>query len=255
MTARRRIGAALALATLVVGCRGGTQVPEDGALLLRISLAAGAAMPDELRLSAYDDTGPLWSNARFPPEGPLMPQSSTFLGTILLQPGTTVGNLRIDLRGIRNGAIADETTLTIPPADRAGATFDLSLSAALLSDADGDGVPDPIDDCPALPDPDQTGCPRDAGAGGGAGGMAGGGQAGAAGGAGGSSKLPQGAPCGAASQCATGFCKDGACCDSACTDACNSCTTGTCTHVTSGEDAPECVAPMTCNPKGKCVGN
>ena len=28
---------------------------------------------------------------------------------------------------------------------------------------------------------------------------------------------------------------------------------GTCTAVKNGEDDPECIAPMTCNKKGKCV--
>ena len=273
MTARRRAWASVVLAGLIFGCRGGTQVPEDGALLLRVTLAAGAPMPDELRLWAYDDTGVLWSNTRFPTDGPLVPQSSTFLGTILIQPGTTVGDLRIDLRGLQDGGVVDEAILIVTPAERATATFDVTLSAALLSDGDGDGVSDPIDDCPTVPDPAQTGCGRDAGtsdggagragaaggraggAGAGGGGKAGASGAGGHGGAAGSSNLPRGASCGAASQCASGFCKDGACCDSACTDACNSCATGRCTSVTNAEDAPECVAPKSCDRKGKCVQN
>ena len=64
----------------------------------------------------------------------------------------------------------------------------------------------------------------------------------------------KGAVCGAAGECATGFCKDGVCCNSACTDACNSCSTGTCTAIKNAVDAPECIAPMSCNSKGKCVG-
>jgi hypothetical protein len=47
--------------------------------------------------------------------------------------------------------------------------------------------------------------------------------------------------------------KDGVCCNSACTDACNSCGTGTCTAVKNNFDDPECVIPMYCNSKGKCV--
>jgi hypothetical protein len=171
MNARHRAFIATALLGLAVGCRGeDKQVPEAGALLLRVGLAGGAPMPDELRLSAYDDSGALWSGARFPADGALVPQSSSLLGTILLQPGTTVGNLRIDLRGILGAAVVTETILIVSPADRATATFDLTLSTALPSDLDGDGVPDPIDDCPAVADPAQTGCGQDAGAGGAAGG-------------------------------------------------------------------------------------
>jgi hypothetical protein len=63
----------------------------------------------------------------------------------------------------------------------------------------------------------------------------------------------KGVVCGAADECASGFCKDGVCCNSACTGACNSCATGTCTTVKNATDDPECIAPMACNNKGKCV--
>jgi hypothetical protein len=309
-------------------------------------------------LFVYDDSGILWQDARTPSEGPLVAQSATLLGTILLMPGTTVGDLRIDVHGLADGSLVDEATLIIPPEASGQGTFDLTLSGALPSDTDGDGVPDPVDDCPTIPDRAQTGCradggsadaaparkdagadaPARVGAGGTAGGGAGGtggstdgaagrtgqagagdaagqsgtggstsgaagrtgqggtsgaagqsgtggstggaagrtGQAGAGGaagqsgardstggaaghavgggGSGGTGKLPQGAACGDARTCATGFCKDGACCDTACTDACHSCATGTCTEVTNAPDDPECPEPLfACNKKGQCV--
>jgi hypothetical protein len=310
--ARRRTCLLALIVAASFGCRGSTEAPEAGALLLRVSVSAGAPMPDELRLWLFDDTGALWSNARFPAAGALVPQSAAMLGTILLQPGAAAGDLRLDVRGLRAGAIADEAVLTVSQTARAAGVFDVSLSAALPLDADGDGVPDAIDDCRAVADPAQTGCGTDAGAAagsagtrddgggrGGAGGVGGGGRGGvggsgrggaggvggggrgAAGGSGGAGRggagggaghdgaggsadagrdvpppnLPQGAACAAATQCRSGFCKDGACCDTACTDACNSCATGTCTPVTSGDDRPECPAPMSCNKKGKCTAN
>ncbi|HXU65320.1 MAG TPA: hypothetical protein VN962_26655, partial [Polyangia bacterium] len=72
MTRWGRVGMAAAAMGLLLGCRSSTQTPEPGALLLQVDLAAGAPVPDELRLWAYDDTGVLWSNARFPAEGPLV---------------------------------------------------------------------------------------------------------------------------------------------------------------------------------------
>lgn len=341
MKRTRSTQAWMMLAALMAGaglaCRGSSEAPEAGALLLRVGLAAGAPAPDELRVWVYDDSGALWSDARFPDQGALVPQSASALGTILIQPGTTVGKLRLDLRGRRGGAVIDEALLTVTPAERAMGIFDVTLSAALPSDSDGDGVPDPIDDCPAVADVAQTGCGVDGGSGdagrsgggegggggkggtagggggngaaghgggsgggsgngtggnagaagggggagggatggggvsgggrgaggtggaggtmGGAGGWGGGGAGGHGAGGGGSGTLPLGASCAAASQCGSGFCKDGACCDTACTDACNTCATGTCTSITTGEDAPECVAPMSCNKRGKCVGN
>ena len=158
----RRTAIVLALAA-TLGCRGSTEVPEAGAVLLRVHLAPGAPMPDELRLFVYDDTGILWQDVRTPSEGPLVAESATLLGTILIEPGTTVGDLRIDVHGLADESLVDEATLVIPPDTRGQGTFDLTLSGALPSDTDGDGVPDPVDDCPTIPDPAQTGCRADGG--------------------------------------------------------------------------------------------
>jgi hypothetical protein len=272
---RRQIALALAVFS-AAACRSSKEIPEPGAFVLDVKLAAGAQTPDELRVFVYDDTGALWNDVRVPAEGPLVPQSAADLGTILIQPGVTVGDLRFDLRGLSSGALVDEGTLQIPGASAAGGTFDVTLAAGLPADGDGDGVPDPIDDCSGVPDPKQAGCPRDAGASDGASGhrdaaadarqdasvahMDAGRMDAARTDAGhmdAGRDLPlkaKGVVCGGADECATGFCKDGVCCNSACTDACNSCATGTCTEVKNAVDDPECVAPMSCNNKGKCVG-
>ena len=131
--ARGRFALALAL-VLAAGCRSATEQPASGSLLLDVHLAPGAPMPDELRLFAYDDGGPLWQDARFPDSGALVPRSTTELGTILLQPGNTTGALRIDLRGLLGGALVDEGTLTVPAASISGGTFDVTLSASLPPD-------------------------------------------------------------------------------------------------------------------------
>jgi hypothetical protein len=263
----------LALALVATaGCRSATEQPGPGALLLDVHLAPGAQTPDELRLSAYDDTGPLWQGARFPASGALAPRSATDLGTILLQPGATVGALRIDLRGLLGGVLVDEATLSIPSASISGGTSDVTLSTSLALDGDGDGVPDPIDDCPGVADPAQTGCPVDAGRDAKAEGHDAGRDAAVVRDAGRDTSRPRdagsphdagrdvppakanGVSCTGVGECASGFCKDGVCCNNACNQACNSCApSGTCTAVKSAEDDPECVAPMTCNAKGKCV--
>ena len=261
---RRKIALVVALVS-AAACRGSKEVPEAGAILLEVNLAPGAQTPDEVRVFVYDDTGVLWSDVRFPAEGPLVPQSATELGTILIQPGVTVGDLRFDVRGLFSGALVDEGTLKIPAASAAGGTFEVTLAATLPADTDGDGVPDPIDDCPSVPDPKQTGCSTDGGLTDAATGRR---DAATDARPDGSAARPdagrmdagrdvspkgQGKPCGAAGECASGFCKDGVCCNNACTDSCNSCSTGKCTEVKNGPDDPECIAPMTCNNKGKCV--
>jgi hypothetical protein len=257
---RRQIALALAVFS-AVACRSSKEVPEPGAFVLDVKLAAGAQTPDEMRVFVYDDTGALWNDVRVPAEGPLVPQSAADLGTILIQPGVTVGDLRFDLRGLSSGALVDEGTLKFPGASAVGGTFDVTLAAGLPADGDGDGVPDPIDDCPGVPDSKQAGCPRDAGVSDGANGhrdaAADARQDASVAHIDAGRDLPlkaKGVVCGAAGECASGFCKDGVCCNSACTDACNSCATGTCTAVKNAADDPECVAPMTCNNKGKCVG-
>jgi hypothetical protein len=153
---------ALMLAVSVAACHGTTEVPEPGATLVRVKLGAGATMPDELRVFVYDDSGALWDGVRLPAEGTLVPESATTLGTILIDPGVTVGDLRVDLRGLAAGLLVDEGTLSIPPAARVGGTFDVTLEAALPADSDGDGIPDPVDDCPSVADPKQMGCRADA---------------------------------------------------------------------------------------------
>ena len=55
-------------------------------------------------------------------------ESATLLGTILLEPGTTVGDLRIDVHGLADGSLVDEATLVIPPDARGQGTFDSTLS-------------------------------------------------------------------------------------------------------------------------------
>ena len=286
----RRTMALVVAVVAAAACRSSKLVPEAGAYLLEVGLVPGAQMPDEIRVFVYDKTGALWSDVRVPAQGPLVPQSMTELGTILIQPGATVGDLRFDVRGLSSGALVDEGGLIIPAALATGGTFDVGLAADLPTDIDGDGVPDPLDDCPSVPDPKQTGCATDGGVTDAAIGRrdaavdasqdaspvrpdagridAGRMDAGRtdvtrmdAGrvdtsrmDAGRDVRLKaKGTVCDVAGECASGFCKDGVCCNSACTDACNSCTTGTCTAVKSGTDAPECIAPMSCNPKGKCV--
>jgi hypothetical protein len=70
---------------------------------------------------------------------------------------------------------------------------------------------------------------------------------------------PIGAPCGAPSQCGSGFCADGVCCATDCSAACMRCdaTRGTCTPSAVGEDPRgDCPGqPMaTCGRAGGCDG-
>jgi hypothetical protein len=262
-------------------------VPEPGAVLLQLTAPVGTPEPDELRVWIYDDGGVLWSDVRVPGDGALRPEAADRLGTILVQPGDAQGALRMHVRGLAAGARVSDALLVIAPADRGRGKFDLALDVAVPADADGDDVPDLIDDCPTAADPAQTGCPDaattgDAGADGpvDAGGDDAAPDGPAPGDAGGSDASdasagsdamdaapscdatgacdrPLGATCSANSECASGYCVDGVCCSNACLGPCRSCNqpnlNGTCQGYSSGSDPEfECTAGTTCNGAGAC---
>jgi hypothetical protein len=152
----KQLALALLLLAAPAGCGKSTQL-EAGAVMLDLSVAAGVTTPDELRVWVYDDTGALWKDIRVPGTGALRPESATHLGTVLVQPGTATGALRVQVRGLAAAARVADGMLTIPAGSRG--TFALRLDADEPADGDGDGVPDSIDDCPGLSNADQGGCP------------------------------------------------------------------------------------------------
>jgi hypothetical protein len=260
----------LLLAGASAGCGKDTQV-EPGALLLELSVADGLTTPDELRVSVYDDAGSLWTDARIPGAGALVPESATRLGTVLIQPGTTQGGLRVHVRGFAASARVADGTLTIPASARG--RFALRLDGELPADGDGDGVPDAIDDCPAVSDRNQGGCTGTADGGDGGNGdgdaargdgASGDGEPGDGGGmdaincdASGACSRVLGAACADGAQCASSFCVDGVCCANACVGPCRSCNQpghdGTCQPYAQATDpAGECTSGATCNGAGAC---
>jgi hypothetical protein len=258
----------LLLATVPLGCHAASQVPEPGAVLLRLTVAPGAPTPDELRVFVFDDSGPLWSDVRVPDQGALVPESAQRLGTILIQPGASAGALRLDVRGLAGGVRVVDGILAIPPGARARGTFDLRLDPTIPPDGDGDGVPDQIDDCPGMANPAQGGCPdtpvdsggddrnQDANAGTDTPVDAADDGAAACDVASGCNK-PQGAPCSGGAACASGFCVDGVCCAGACVGLCRSCNqpnaAGTCQGHAAGTNPDfECAGTTSCNGTGVC---
>jgi hypothetical protein len=75
----------------------------------------------------------------------------------MLKPGVLQGPLRIHVRGYASGSPILDGLLTLP-GPVGGRTFDLALGPNALADADGDGVPDTIDNCPQAPNPNQGLC-------------------------------------------------------------------------------------------------
>lgn len=254
---------ALLLLMMTPGCREARRVPEPGALLLQLSCVPAAPAADELRAWIYDDAGALWSDTRLEGSG----ASICSAGTVLIQPGSFLGKLRVHLRAFAAGARVMDGMLIVTSLS-GSRTFDLVLDPAVPADGDGDGVPDVIDDCPAVPDVQQSGCTLpDAAAdvpGADAGVDAGGADtavdAAAEIGPGvdaGASPLPQGASCAAGSECASGYCADGVCCTNDCVGPCRSCNqpsaVGMCQGYASGFDPEgECASGTACNGVGAC---
>lgn len=152
-----RIGLVLTLA-LGLACRSGSSVPESGAALLQLSCSDGVQAPDELRVWAYDDGGVLWNGARIPEQGALSSSDPAKLGTILVAPGTIRGALRIHIRAFALGVRVADGMLSIPSLASGDRTFALRLEPTTPADIDGDDVPDAIDDCVGVANPNQGGC-------------------------------------------------------------------------------------------------
>ena len=261
----------LAAVVATAGCGKGTQI-ESGAVLLDLSVASGVTTPDEIRIWVYDDTGALWNDVRVPDGGALAPESATHLGTVLIQPGAAKGALRIHVRGLVAEARVADGALSLPAGMRGKVA--LLLEGAVPADGDGDGVPDVIDDCPAIADADQQGCPGGADPGQDAGTDAAPDVRGDAGNDGppptdsgtdapincdasGACNRAVGAPCTDGVQCTSTFCVDGVCCGNACVGPCRSCNQpnndGTCLAYAQGMDpAAECTGGLTCNGAGSC---
>src|SRR5438552_8965130 len=141
---RAAIAPTAVLLLLVAGCGGSRVVPESGAALLRITtdVPSPTPAPDELRLWAYDDGGRLWDAVRVPSKGALAMASAGSYGTLLVQPGTIHGPLRLHVRALAGGARVMDGVASIDGALLGKETVDLRLSDAALADGDGDDVPD-----------------------------------------------------------------------------------------------------------------
>jgi len=154
--------ASAAAISAVGGCGGGSTraIPEPGAALVKITaddMTVGGA-PDELLVWAYDDHGRLWDGVRVPEQGALALHGPRDYGTLLIQPGAIDGALRVHVRGLAAGARVADGAVSVAASQRGTATIELQLAATPMIDADGDDVPDAIDDCPAMANPAQGGC-------------------------------------------------------------------------------------------------
>jgi hypothetical protein len=266
----------LALAVSLLGCS--SSVPTS--LLLTIT-AAGSPAPDVVQVRTFESGGVGQAFTTFPvptvaPDGRL--------GTVVIYPAGQ-GPLRIQARGIRQSQVISQGTTRVDVSAGRQAAATLALDTAPLPDGDGDGVPDDIDDCPAVANPDQKDSDRDGRGDACAVADAGrpdgpaapadvrvtsapevgeiGPDAGGVGPEAAAPAQPAGAACAAASECRSGFCTDGVCCEAAdCGGPCRACnlagSAGSCRNISADGDpraggcAPEPVG--SCGRTGKCDG-
>lgn len=151
------LGLALVLAPLP-GCRASGDVAEPGAALLRVSFPGAGPVPDELRVWVYDDTGVLFSSVRSPDQG-VLTIGAGHTGTVLVQPGMATGALRVHLRGFLGATRCLDGVVVVPTASLGHAAVEVAMGTAVPADGDADDVPDQIDDCPLVANPDQGTCP------------------------------------------------------------------------------------------------
>lgn len=147
----------LLLAASLAGCK--DDAPTT--ILLHVSLRSGAPFPAALTMSVYTAAGRVVDGKRLPE------QASTALtlpATVVLYPAEQRGTVRVHVRALdaADHAIADATT-SVELVTGKQVEASVELGDALVADRDGDGVPDAIDDCPDVPNPEQRGCGADAG--------------------------------------------------------------------------------------------
>jgi hypothetical protein len=134
-------------------------------VLLRVIAGDGLAAPDELRLFVYSEAGREVSNTRLPESGaPQLPAE------VALFPAQSSGTLRMVVQARLADAAIGEGWTVVELVAGEQTRAELVVRPELLVDTDGDRVPDVVDNCPFVKNPDQGPCvaleaavPRDAG--------------------------------------------------------------------------------------------
>jgi len=112
-----RFGFVLAFLALAAAAASCAKSDPSGptSVFLTVDNGPGLAVPDELRVSATGDSGPVFEMQRLPASGPLVPPAGggALLGTVTLYVGASVSQLAIDVRGYAGGAPVSEGTASV----------------------------------------------------------------------------------------------------------------------------------------------
>lgn len=121
-------------------------------LLLILEAESGLPEPDELRLHVYDDSGAVVSNRLLPD------YTRAFPSEVSLELPDVRGMARVLVQAYKDDGVVGEgaTKVTLRAGEEVPAKVEIGLGT--LPDRDRDGVPDVIDSCPDLPNPEQGPC-------------------------------------------------------------------------------------------------
>ncbi|HZS35449.1 MAG TPA: hypothetical protein VFF06_01405, partial [Polyangia bacterium] len=116
---------------------------------VNLSLADGMPVPEQVAINVYDVRGKVIDGAVLGPGGNLP-------GDVLVLLTASSGSARAYAFGVTNDQIACGAAGQVAVNPGNEVTLALALNEPLPLDSDADGVPDSIDDCPLVSDPDQT---------------------------------------------------------------------------------------------------
>jgi hypothetical protein len=137
----------------LVGC-----VDPPTSVLLEVNAAKELTTVETLTLTLFDDQGAVVKAKRLPTQGTL-----ELPGSVVLYPDRNSGELRVQVLGLVDDGVVGEGTTRVTLVSRAQVWASVIVWPGRRSDSDGDGVPDAIDNCPQIPNPDQGSCTGDGG--------------------------------------------------------------------------------------------
>jgi hypothetical protein len=161
MSRQARLGVKLVLGLavlLLAGCP--TDIPAS--LLLTITTAPGTPKAEKLRVQVFDERGQAHPATPFPAAAP---GADGRVGTLVIHPDDPAAlSLRIQADGLEGDAVVSTGVLSVALESHRQIARTLVLEAAppeAERDHDGDGVPDRIDNCPSVGNPNQKDGNRD----------------------------------------------------------------------------------------------
>ena len=117
---------------------------------VRVSLSAAPGVTgDRLRLSVFDRNGRVI-------DGSDLGDMSRLPGDVVVMVSSGAGEARVLAIAYAGGVPVGGAAGRVPVLPGKEMPLALQISAGQLSDSDGDGVPDVIDNCPTVPNPDQA---------------------------------------------------------------------------------------------------